>query len=496
MNDTFTALLCALAVAALVGAAEGARRYLGVPARLTRLTVHVASGSVAALAPWLFEARWAPFTVAAAAAILLLPTVRRGMLPALHAARPGSLGTVWFSVTAALLFLTAWDHPPLVTLPLLVLAFADPAGMLAGEGLDRPGTLPGRLNGKSLSGGVAVFVVTGLAVTLGWEAFGLGGVGRALLVGLACAPVAMAAETLVDRGLDNLTLPLGVAFTLIFILGDWYGQPAALLAAEAAAAAVAVATVRWRLLTPDGALGAFLLATWTLGGGGWPWVLPLLVFFLPASLLSRWREAVRPDPLRLAAKGARRDLGQVAANGGPALAVFAAWVLGLPLDLAWPAYLGALAAAAADTWATETGTASGRAPRLITNGRPVPPGTSGGVTLPGSLGAAAGALLVASCSLVLAPGLFVRPIEPVLVAAGAGWLAMFGDSLLGATLQAQYRCLACGVVSDRCGHCAGAGAERVRGFPRLTNDGVNLVASTLGALLAGLAAYLMGAGPG
>jgi len=494
MNDTVTALLCALAVAGLVGAAEGARRFLGVPARLTRMSVHITSGSVAALAPWLFQTRWAPFTIAALAAVLLFPTVRRGLLPALHDARPGSLGTVWFAVTAALLFLVAWDHPPLVSLPLLVLAFADPAGMLTGEGLVRPGMLPGRLDGKSLSGAVAVFLVTGLAVTLGWEAFGLGPVGRALLVGLACAPVAMAAEALGDRGLDNVTLPLAVAFTLVLILGDWYGQPAALLAAEAAAAAVAVATVRWRLLTLDGALGAFLLATWTLGGGGWPWVLPLLAFFLPASLLSRWREAARPDPLRLAAKGARRDLGQVAANGGPALAVFIAWVLGLPTGLAWPAFLGALAAAAADTWATEVGTASGVRPRLITTGRPVPLGTSGGVSLPGSLGGVVGALLVAVCGLLLTPGGFARPFQPVLLAAVAGWLASFGDSLLGATLQAQYRCRGCGVLSDRIGHCEGAESDLARGYHGLTNDGVNLVASSVGALLALLAARLMGAG--
>jgi uncharacterized protein (TIGR00297 family) len=481
LSDLYTALVCALAVLLLVGVAEVLHRFTGVPTRLTRMSVHLASGAVAALAPWLFHRRWAPLTVALVAAFLLRLAIRRGRLPALHSARPGSLGTVWFALSAALLYLVAWDQPPLVTLPLLVLAFADPAGMLVGEG---GGRAPDRRDGKSLGGSVAVFLVTGLAVTLGWQALGLGGLGRALLVGLACAPIALAAEALMDRGLDNLTLPLAIAFTLLFLLGDWYNQPAALLAAEGLALLVAVAAVRWDLLTLEGALGAFLLATWTLGGGGWAWTLPLLLFFLPASGLSRRRERLCPESIRFTDKGARRDLGQVAANGGVPLVVFAAWACGLPLTLAWPAYLGAVAAAAADTWATEIGIASGARPVLITTGRRVPPGTSGGVSPAGTAGAAAGAVMVAASSLLLAPARFSPAWLPLAVAAPAGLAASLLDSLLGATLQAQYRCPVCGEVTDRRRHCPTGEGVRVRGLAALSNDRVNLLATLVGAALA------------
>ena len=487
MSDLFTALVCCLAVAALVGTAEGLRRFLGVPTRLTRMLVHVASGAVAALAPWLFHQRWAPLTVALLAALLLRLAIRRGRLPALHSARPGSLGTVWFALSAALLYLVAWDQPPLVTLPLLVLAFADPAGMLVGEGWERA---PDRLDTKSLGGSVAVFLVAGLAVTLGWQALGLGGLGRALLVGLACAPVALAAEALADRGLDNLTLPLATAFTLLLVLGDWYAQPAALLAAEGLALLVAVAAVRWGLLTLDGAIGTFLLATWTLGGGGWAWTLPLLLFFLPAGLLSLRRERLRPESVAFTDKGARRDLGQVAANGGVPFLVFVAWTLGLPPALAWPAFLGAVAAAAADTWATEIGIASGARPVLNTSGRRVPPGTSGGISPAGTAGAAVGALVVAASTLLLAPARFTPALLPLAAAAPAGLMASLVDSLMGATLQAQYRCETCGEVTDRRRHCPPAEGVRVRGLSAISNDRVNLLASLVGAALAVLLAGL------
>src|SRR5262249_15057089 len=58
------------------------------------------------------------------------------------------------------------------------------------------------------------------------------------------------------------------------------------------------------------------------------------------------------------------------------------------------AFVGAMATANADTWATEVGTLSTEEPRLITTGEPVAPGTSGGVTLLGTGAALAGAVSV------------------------------------------------------------------------------------------------------
>lgn len=225
-------------------------------------------------------------------------------------------------------------------------------------------------------------------------------------------------------------------------------------------------------LSPAGAAAAALVGAAVALGAGWRGFLLLLVFFVSSSALTR--------------DGRRRTPVQVFANGG--IAALAA-LLALD-DPAWLlAFGGALAAAAADTWSTEVGARSGAPPRLITSGREVPAGTSGGVTWRGSLAGIAGAtLLGAGTALVgLAP-----PLGGVWTAA-AGVGGGLADSLLGASLQARFRCAACGALGEarRCG-CGGVGTL-TSGAGWLTNDGVNLACTLVGALLAWAPAAL-GAG--
>jgi uncharacterized membrane protein len=71
----------------------------------------------------------------------------------------------------------------------------------------------------------------------------------------------------------------------------------------------------------------------------------------------------------------------------------------------WPAAAGAIAAAAADTWATEIGAHSSERPRLITTGAPVPRGTSGALSVLGTLGGIGGAVTMAALAGLVAPAL-------------------------------------------------------------------------------------------
>lgn len=227
-------------------------------------------------------------------------------------------------------------------------------------------------------------------------------------------------------------------------------------------------------LTPRGGVAALLVGAAVWLGLGWRGFIPLLFFLLSGSLLTRLATGANPS----------RSARQVVANGG--IAAVAA-LLGR-----WPEAAGALAAAAADTWATEIGAFSPTAPRLITSGVQVPAGRSGGITTLGTAGGVTGALAIAVLATLVAPALGWRGAA-VVTAAGVG--GMLTDSLLGATLQVRYACPVCGTITEQSGgaRCHETGAQ-VRGVRWLDNDGVNVAGTLAGAMLArlGVAALIPG----
>ena len=197
-------------------------------------------------------------------------------------------------------------------------------------------------------------------------------------------------------------------------------------------------------LTPTGAAAALAVGGATIWGMGWRGLALLLAFLVSGSLLTRG--------------GGRRTAAQVFANGGVAAV---AALLG-----SWTAFAGALAAAAADTWATEIGAHSRTPPRLITSGATVSAGANGGITLLGTAGGVLGAAVIGALFWLLEPRATgpgsAHPGWSAVVVAGAGVFGMLFDSLLGATVQGP---------GDRW----------------LDNDGVNFAMTLAGA---GIAAWL------
>ncbi|MBK7351120.1 MAG: DUF92 domain-containing protein [Gemmatimonadetes bacterium] len=249
-----------------------------------------------------------------------------------------------------------------------------------------------------------------------------------------------------------------------------------LLTALLCSALISAAGWRLRALTRGGGLAATAVGTTILAGTSWAGMAALGAFFVGASWVSRRA----PDrSAAFGAKGQTRDAWQVLANGGAAALGALVPEAGLWIVTA------SLAAAAADTWATAVGGWSRRAPRHILTWAPVPAGTSGGLTPLGTMGAVAGALLVAGAAAVVAG-------TPRLGAAalGIGTLGMLLDSLLGATLQGRFHCDHCDAPTERARHRCGAGARRVAGVAWLGNDGVNALA-TAAAAVAGWAAWRM-----
>ena len=239
----------------------------------------------------------------------------------------------------------------------------------------------------------------------------------------------------------------------------------------AGALGTAGAVLGW--LTADGAVAAAAVGGAVFWGGGLAGAGQLACFFISGSALTYVGWPRRGDSPPTRSRG--RVWRQVVANGG--WAGIGALLVPAHPAVGWPVLTGALAAAQADTWGTEIGRRSRRLPRLITTGRSVPAGTSGGITVLGTVAGGAGAALMA----LLALALGIKPAVTAASVAG-GLLGTIADSLLGATVQARYRCTTCGRSLEQARHACGTAADHVSGVRWVDNDVVNLAATTVGAM--------------
>ena len=245
----------------------------------------------------------------------------------------------------------------------------------------------------------------------------------------------------------------------------------------ALASLIAAAAYRLGSLSASGAISSVIAGTAAVGAG-WSWAIVLLTYFVLASALSRVRAADKAAASEgRIEKGGARDAIQVAANGG--VFVMCAIAYWMSPHGAWQAIgAAALAASSADTWATEIGTLSKARPRSILDGRIVPVGTSGGVTLLGFMAGVTGALVVAGVA--LAAG---WPLVTAVAALVGGVSGSAADSLLGATLQARRWCPTCGAETERRVHTCDTETEVRGGLAWLDNDGVNALSTFDSALL-------------
>ncbi len=235
---------------------------------------------------------------------------------------------------------------------------------------------------------------------------------------------------------------------------------------------------RREALSRSGWLGAMLTGTIIFGFGGLSAGVLLIAFFASSSILTRFKESAKTEVAANFSKGGRRDLGQAIANGG--VATIAALIFGLSqTPIVFAALVGALAEANADTWATELGVLSKTPPRFITTGRVVEAGTSGGITLLGSIAAVLGAGMIGLLAALFRSDWRLIPIGLI-----AGSIGALFDSLIGATLQGIYYSEIRHKETEKPIELDGTPNRLLRGYIWINNDVVNFVSTLVAALSA------------
>ena len=478
-----TVLFLVLTLAAILVLMERLVAREAISRTASRRLVHVLAGSAIFSCRFIFEQPTYPVLVALLFLAINLLALRKGLLGSIHGIARKSYGTVFSPLAYVVLALLFW-HPDPVALQtgVLLLTVADPLAGWVGQTWGRR-TFALWVDDKTLPGSAAMFAATALIIAVtgglllplaGLPAWTATQLALGVLLGAAVVTIA---EIHSRAGSDNLTVPLaGTLFMALFAalpVDSFTG-----LALWSTGSAVLLAAAVWLpALTLSGMLSAWVMGLFIFLAGGWNWLIPIIVFFMASSLLSVSHRASKAAP------APRRDLRQVFANGGPALA--AAIVFGISGHMGWQidglysVFLAALAASTADTWATEIGRWSSRPPRNIVTGVAVVPGTSGGVTWLGTAGSLAGAALIAITGRLMQPELVSAPQAVVVLLIGFG--AALVDSLLGATLQARFTSADAGTSEDRPGDMS---SVTVSGWSWLDNNMVNLTHGSLAALLA------------
>ncbi len=472
----FSEILAGIGV--VIGIGEGVRYALQWPPEFTRKLVHVSVALLIFFAPILFVAALPGLILGAMFTLFAYGSVKLGLLRSLHAVPRGANGTVYYPLSFVVLILLFWNsHPEIVSLSMLVLGLGDASAAIVGESIKNPTVFHLTTDKKSMQGSTVMFLTTTLGLLTGLAYFD--GVRNSCTVDaiavISCALIATAWEAISSYALDNLTIPLSVGCVLYYFLVPTPMQNASQFGIGVALGVfIGVVAFYAKFLKANGAVATFLLASLGYGVGGWKWTFPILVFFILSSLLSKLGNSGKKEIESLSEKSGTRDAGQVAANGGVAGILMLAQYVFQNVDL-YPIYLGAVSAVTADTWGTEIGTYFKGKTVSIVSMREMVPGTSGGVSLAGFAGSFLGAGVVAASG-----GAWIGIGSAMVVAIVAGMIGSVADSLLGATVQAQYRCPVCGKNTERKAHCA-ATTQFVSGIRWINNDAVNWICAIVGA---------------
>ncbi|MFZ3588147.1 DUF92 domain-containing protein [Bacillus sp. DJP31] len=233
-----------------------------------------------------------------------------------------------------------------------------------------------------------------------------------------------------------------------------------------------------RSLTFSGAISACIIAIFITIGLHIEGIILLGIFFATSSFWSKYKGKQKKTMEDIVEKGDQRDYAQVLANGSlPALFSLLYWLF--PSDYWLLSFCISIAAANADTWASEIGSLSKKLPIHVLTLKIVPAGTSGAISILGSIATLFGALIIALSSYILFDQL---TLQTVLIITAVGSLGSLVDTIIGATIQAKYKCAKCHVLTEKLKHCHDD-TKLVSGKAWMNNDKTNFLSIMIATLI-------------
>jgi uncharacterized protein (TIGR00297 family) len=488
-NEWITFAIFLILILGFVSLSEVLRKRFNISGENTRQFVHIGVGLLVICSPFIIASPVQPALLAVIFIILNAYALRAGQMKGIHTTTRFSLGTVFFPVSFLVLILLYWkSNPSILIVGMLIMTISDPLASIIGNRARNSRQFVFWKDAKSLVGSLTVFISAFLITTITFQLLqSLQGKNpiplfSLMLIGFAVAVVATLSESISFAGSDNLTLPLFSVLMLDTIQRLPLSGQLTVVGWIAFSFLLAYAAYRLKALTAGGAAGAMLLGSIVFSIGGIYWVIPMATFFVLSSILSKVGKLKNTILSTMVEKGDQRDLLQVYANGGISLLMAIAYHY-TGNDLFYLMFLGSLAAATADTWGTEIGILSNKQPRHILTFAKVPAGTSGGVTMLGTSGFFMGAGVLTLSGILPVTSLTLKLFAIVAI---SGILGALIDSIIGASIQAQYQCPFCQKTTEKLVHCGKYQTILISGIRWINNDVVNLICTASGAALVSL----------
>ncbi|MBC8180345.1 DUF92 domain-containing protein [candidate division KSB1 bacterium] len=478
-------LLCGLII--VITFSEIVRKHLSWSVKVTRKIVHVITGILIALTPFLLDSPVPLMFISSVFIVLNFTAIKKGWMPGMHATDKVSYGTFFYPISFLVLLLFLWkDYKSILMISVLIMAIADPIAALVGENIKAPIHYQFSTERKSVQGSLAMFGTTLILTFFGLKMFGkIDNISLSLFLCLWFAVIVAVLSTVFEsisfRGSDNLSVPLGAAFTIHYLVSHSVEQNISFTIGVGLALLIALLSYRFKFLSASGSAATFLLGAVVFGIGKWEFSLPLLLFFVLSSLISKLGKKWKKKFADTFQKGGQRDLGQVFANGGIAGIIVLLWNY-FPHDMWYFIFVGSIAAVTADTWGTEIGVFSRIKPRNILNFKQVAPGTSGGVTALGFAGGLAGSFIIVFLGSLATHRYEQFSLILIFLVVAAGLFGSVMDSYIGATIQAQYKCPNCSKITEKKIHCRNYETDLVSGTKFIDNDMVNALCALSGGL--------------
>jgi phytol kinase len=251
---------------------------------IARKLFHVGGGFIAMSLPWLFD-RWWPVVamgaVSTSAFVLLrgVTALRASVGQVLGSVERRSAGEFYYLLAVVVLFGLSGRAPVLFAVPVLILAVADASAALVGVRYGQVHFRTVEGGRKSAEGSLAFLVAAFLCVHLPLLLWTTTGRAESLLIAANVALMAMMAEAIAWRGIDNFIIP----FFAYVLLRTYLPMSTRELGLQTAVlTGLFVFVYAWRGYTNMAAnarLGGVLFGyvVWLLAG--WLWLLPPILLF-------------------------------------------------------------------------------------------------------------------------------------------------------------------------------------------------------------------------